>query len=246
MENKYTFNKDFKIRYSELDCNVVLKPSSLLQLLQDVASEHAENADYGFTYLSQNNLAWFLLKYHIEFTKYPTNIYDLNIKTESRGWNKLFAFRDFEISSNDILLGKASTTWGLIDLNTKSMANISEVLKNNPNIAQFEKRDTDLRYNKIKPIQQIDLEKTFTTRFDDLDVNQHVNNSNFLTWAFETLDFDFRKTKKLQTLDIIFKKEIKYGAQVISQTEINNNETLHLLKNAETNEELCTIQAFWI
>lgn len=239
------YKNSFKIRYSELDCNLMLKPSSLLQLLQDVASEHAENCNFGYSYLIKNNLAWFLLKYHIEFNKYPQGIYNIDIETESRGWNKFFAMRDFAIVNNGNVLGKATTTWGLIDLNTKSMANISSVFVENPNITAFEKRDDDLKYNKIQTLQRIDIEKVFETRFDDLDVNQHVNNSNFITWALETLDYDFRNLKRLKTLDVLFKKEVKYGSNVVIQTQIDKNETLHILKDAITQEELCMMKILW-
>lgn len=238
------FQNKYKIRYSELDCNLTLKPASLLQLLQDIASENAESLGFGYSFISKRNLAWFLLKLHIEFDKYPQG--DITIKTEPRGWNRLFAFRDFEIINDFDVLGNATTTWGLIDLSTKSMANISEVLAQNPNMLPFEKRENDLKYNKITPIQRVDAEKIFEIRYDDVDVNQHVNNSNFLVWALEVLDFDFRKTKKLKALDIVFKKEIKYGAKVISQAQIENNITSHVLKNTETNEELCLLQAEWI
>ncbi len=242
--DKLTFQNDYKIRYSELDCNLTLKPAALLQLLQDIASENAESLGFGYSFISKKKLAWFLLKLHIEFYKYPQG--DISIKTEPRGYNRLFAFRDFEIITEDSVLGNATTTWGLIDLNTKSMANISEVLAQNPKMKPFEKREDDLKYNKISTLQRIDAERIFEIRFDDLDVNQHVNNSNFLIWALEVLDFEFRKSKKLKTLDIIFKKEIKYGAKVASQVQIEQNTTIHCLKNAESNEELCLIQAEWI
>lgn len=239
------YENNYKIRYSELDCNLVLKPSSLLQLMQDIASENAENLGFGYSYIIQKNLAWFLLKCHIEFNNFPKEVYKINIKTEPRGWNKLFAYRDFEINDGQNILGKATTTWGLIDLETKSMSNVGENLSNNPNFTQFEKRDDDLKYNKITPIQNIDFEKTFEIRFDDLDVNQHVNNSNYIIWAFEALEYDFRRTKKLKVLDMVFKKEIKYGNNIVSQVQILDNKTLHVLKNAQTNEELCLIQAEW-
>ncbi len=242
--DKNAFQNKYKIRYSELDCNFTLKPASLLQLLQDIASENAEFLGFGYSFISQRNLAWFLLKLHIEFDKYPQG--DITIKTEPRGWNRLFAFRDFEIVSNEEILGKATTTWGLIDLNTKSMASIGEIFAENTKMKPFEKREDDLKYNKILQVQRIDAEKVFEIRFDDIDVNQHVNNSNFLVWAFETLNYDFRKSKKLKSLDIIFKKEIKYGAKVLSQVQIENNTTSHILKNAETNEELCQVQTEWI
>lgn len=239
------YENSYKIRYSELDCALKLKPSSLLQLLQDIASEDAQNKNFGYSYLISKNLGWFLLKYHIEFFDIPKGICDIKIQTESRGYNKFFAFRDFEIFHNDHSIARATTTWGLIDLNTKSIENIAEIFKNNNNISHFEKRENDLKYNKIAPIQKIENKKEFEVRFDDLDVNWHVNNSNYILWAFETLDFDFRKNKKLKTLDMIFKKEAKYDNVISCEVQIINDTTLHSIKNKETNEELCLIQAIW-
>ena len=197
------------------------------------------------TFLVEKNLAWFLLKYHIEFEKYPQNIYNLKIKTEPRGWNKLFAFRDFEICDGDDILGRATTCWGLIDLNTKNMVNVGAVLADNPNFNKFEKRESDLSFNKILPMQNVDNEKVFSVRFDDLDVNQHVNNSNYIVWAFESLDYEFRKNKQLKTLDMLFKKEVSYGNNVQSQLQVLNGTTLHTLRKQDTGEELCLVQAQW-
>lgn len=243
MQNIYS--EIYRTRYSETDCSLALKPSALLQILQDVASQNAENLGFGYSFLVEKNLGWFLLKNHIEFSEYPEDICDLTIKTEPRGWSRLFAFRDFEICKGDKTLGKATTTWGLVDIATKSMVHVGSALEDNPNFTEFQKREDDLKYNKISSLANITAEKVFEIRFDDLDVNQHVNNSNYLVWAFETLDYDFRKSKKLKTLDMLFKKEIKYGNKVCSQVEKIDNKTIHLLKNFETGEELCQIQAEW-
>lgn len=243
--NKNIYENHYKIRYSEMDCNLLLKPSALLHLLQDTASNNAEQLGFGYSFLADKNLAWFLLKYHMEFTDFPKEVYNLNIETEPRGWSKLFAYRDFIVCNNDKILGKVASTWALIDLNTKRMANIGEILSSNPHFNEFIRREDDLKYNKITPLQNIDNEKTFETRFDDLDVNQHVNNANYPIWAFETLDYEFRRTKKLKTLDIVFKKEVKYGASIISEVQISENTTNHILKEATTNEDLCLIQAEW-
>ena len=240
------FEEKVKIRYSEMDYDLVLKPSALLQFMQDLASDNAEMLNFGYSYIIKNNLAWFLLKYHMEFDDYPKGLYDLTIKTEPRGCNKLFAFRDFEILHNNKRIGRAASTWALVDLKTKSMSNTMEALNGNPYMTLFEKRETDLIYDKVKPPQRIDIEKTFEIRFDDLDVNQHVNNANYIVWAFEPLDFEFRKQYKLKTLDMVFKKEIKYGAKVISQIEINNDTTTHIVKNKDTDEELCMVLAKWV
>ena len=240
------FEETVKIRYSEMDCDLVLKPSALLQFLQDLASDNAESLGFGYSYIIKHNLAWFLLKYRLEFDDYPEGIYDLTIKTEPRGYNKMFAFRDFYISHNEKLIGRVTSSWTLVDLSTKSMANASEVLASNQYMVQHEKREDDLNYGKIRLPEKFDIEKTFEVRFDDLDVNRHVNNANYIVWGFEPLDFNFRRAHKLKTVDMLFKKEITHGSKVLSLVAINNNTTTHVLKNAETGEELCLINAEWI
>lgn len=240
------FEENVKVRYSEMDYDLVLKPSALLQFLQDMASDNAENLGFGYSFVVKNNLAWFLLKYRIEFDDYPKGLYELKFKTAPRGYNKLFAFRDFEVWAGDKRIGRAASTWALVDLKTKSMAPVSECLCDNPYMTPVEKREGDLVYGKVKAPEKIDIEKTFEIRFDDLDVNKHVNNVNYIVWAFEPLDIEFRKENKLKALDIVFKKEIQYGHNVLSQVEVQDNKTIHVVKNSDTGEELCLISAEWI
>lgn len=237
--------KNIAVKYSEMDCNLILKPCCLLEFLQDLASEHADTNDFGYNFVRSQNLAWYLLKYRMEFNNYPENIFNLKIKTEPRGYNKLFAFRDFIISSDDKILGRVASSWGLVDLTNKTMANPSEVLKDIPDMTPFEKKENDLNYSKIRLPEKFDKEKIFEIRFDDLDVNGHVNNSNYIVWAFETLDFEFRKEYKLKTLDLLFKKEVMYGNDISSELFLEGNISTHLIKNANTNEELCLIKAEW-
>ena len=239
------FEETVKIRYSEMDCDLVLKPGAMLQFLQDLASDNAESLGFGYSYIIKHNLAWFLLKYRLEFEDYPEGIYDLTIKTEPRGYNKMFAYRDFYILHNGKQIGKATSTWTLVDLTKKSMANAADVLAGNKNMVQHEKKEGDLQYGKIRLPEKFDMQKTFEIRFDDLDVNKHVNNANYIVWAIEPLDFDFRRSHKLKTVDMMFKKEITYGNKVLSEVAINGNTTTHAVKNAETDEELCIMNAEW-
>ncbi len=243
---KRVFEVPVKVRYSEMDYDLVLKPSALMLFLQDLASDNAEELGFGYTFVREHNLAWFLLKYHMEFDEYPSGAYDLTIKTEPRGYNKLFAFRDFEVFEGQKRLGRIASTWALADMNTRSMASVAEVMANKENMEPFEKREEDLVYGKIRTLESFDIEKTFEIRFEDIDVNQHANNANYIVWAFEPLGFEFRQSRKLKTLDLMFKKEIKYGSKVLSQVAITDDITTHVLKNAETGEDLCMICAHWI
>ncbi len=243
---KKGYIKNISVKYSEMDCQLGLKPSALLNFLQDLASDNAENLGFGYSFITKKNLMWFLLKYRMEFTDYPVSVYDLMLKTEPRGYAKLFAYRDFELYSGEKLLGRTASLWSLVDMNTKSLANIGNVLKN-PNMPQHEKRNNDLIFEKIPQIEKIDAQKTFEIRYEDIDVNLHVNNSNYIIWALEPLDFEFRISHKIKTLDIVFKKEIQYGNTILSEVEFKTpTRTVHAVKNARTGEDLCHVQIEWL
>ena len=243
---KKGYIKNISVKYSEMDCQLGLKPSALLNFLQDLASDNAENLGFGYSFITKKNLMWFLLKYRMEFTDYPVSVYDLMLKTEPRGYAKLFAYRDFELYSGEKLLGRTASLWSLVDMNTKSLANIGNVLEN-PNMPQHEKRNNDLIFEKIPQIEKIDAQKTFEIRYEDIDVNLHVNNSNYIIWALEPLDFEFRISHKIKTLDIVFKKEIQYGNTILSEVEFKTpTRTVHAVKNALTGEDLCHVQIEWL
>ena len=182
----------------------------------------------------------------MEFADYPQSVYNLTLKTEQRGCNKLFAYRDFYIYDDDKMLGKIASVWSLVDIDTKNIVPAQKAL-DNEYMPLFEKREDDLIYKKIKPIEKVDASKIFEIRYEDIDVNCHANNCNYIIWAFEPLDFGFRSTHKLKTLDIQFKKEIKYGGSVLSELEFKDEKTtVHVIKNAQTNEELCLLEAEWV
>jgi medium-chain acyl-[acyl-carrier-protein] hydrolase len=224
-----------------MDYKLALKPSALLNFLQDLASEHAQMLGFGYSYVKPRNMAWFLLKYHMEFEDYPAGIYDLKIVTEPRGYQRTFASRDFTLYGDKKLLGRVASTWAIMNFETGSLVPIQSL--DNPAMPPLEKREADLTYAKIPPVTNPSISKTFEVRYDDIDVNGHVNNANYIVWAFETLERDFRASHKLKTLDMAFKKEVKYGESVFSEVEFADNASIHVIKNAVTGEELCCIRA---
>ncbi len=237
------FSKNINLNYSELDCNLALKPSMLFQQLQDIASQNADDLGFGFSFVKENNLAWYLLKYHMEFNSYPKNIEKITLETLSRGYSRMFAFRDFWLYNNENLLGKMTSTWALINKTTGEIFPFKNVPQN-ANFTPFEKQIDDMTYNKIPLIENVMREKTFEVRFEDIDVNKHANNCNYIIWALETLTFEER-SRKIKTLDINYKKEITYGETVVSQVEIKENQTNHVLKNTKTDDVLCSVLVEW-
>ena len=136
--------------------------------------------------------------------------------------------------------------WSIVDIDSRSIVPVSKAIPDNPYMIQFQKRDDDLSFAKISQIDSPKLEKEFEVRYNDLDVNGHANNGNYIVWAFEPLSFDFRISHKIKTLDMIYKKEAKFGDKLISQVEFKDEKTtLHRLIN-ENNEDLFLLECTWV
>ena len=243
---KNGYSEKINIKYSEIDQNQALKPYSLLNYLQDIASKNAEDNGFGYSFIHPRNYAWFLIKYRMEFTEYPFDVQELTLATEPRGYNRLFAFRDFELHKNEKLLARITSTWSLVDIDSRSIIPVAQALADNPNMPAFSKRDDDLSYSKITPIINPHIEKEFEVRYNDLDVNGHANNGNYVVWAFEPLSFEFKNNHKLKTIDMLYKKEAMFGEKLISQIEFKNSSTtLHRLQNKD-GEDLFLMECVWV
>ena len=239
------FNKCYEIKFYEIDHKKQLKESVLLNFLQDIAAVHAEKLGFGYSYISEKNLSWFLLKYHLKVFKYPTNNNSITIKTWPKRINKLSCLRDFEVyDEKSEKIAAVCSSWVLIDPDTKKIMVPSKVLLPFPSC---EDNAFETSFPKISEPQRIDYNRVFEVRYDDIDINQHVNNANYLIWALETVDFGFKSTHLIKELEIQYKKELKYGSNVTSVLEKDNKQliTTHLLKNVSDDEHLCNIKIHW-
>ena len=241
------YAKEYEVKYYEQNVKGNLKESALLNLLQDAATLSAESLGFGPSFVFPNNYAWVVLKYHVELYKELNNLSSLILKTEPRGTSKLYAYRDFELySADNVLLGKVCSTWALIEMDSRRILPVQKILADY--MPHFEKKETDLEYEKIDDITSVDFLKEFEVRFDDIDVNHHANNSDYVVWALESLPFEFRLEHAPKKIDIKFRKEIGLGGTVVSEAAMIQNDeliTLHSIKRKSDNEELASLKIVW-
>ena len=140
---KNGYEEKITVKYSETDQNLAMKPFALLNFLQDIASKNAEDLGFGYSYIHPKNCAWFLIKYRMEFEEYPFDIQELILKTEPRGYNKLFAYRDFELYRGEKLLARMHSMWSIVDIASRTILPVQNVILENPHMLPFEKREDD-------------------------------------------------------------------------------------------------------
>ena len=182
-----------------------VRPVMLMNELQSVADRNSESLGFGRTYCSSHNIGWVVTHYLIDIIESPHEGERLFISTWPVSHNGLRAIRDFEVRGSDNrLLVRATSQWVLLDLTTRRPLRLDDSL---PQYEQLNVRAWDRPFNRAP---EFDATKThiFKCRYDDVDVNQHINNAVYVSWATESVGFEFRNTHQLSGLEIYFEHEI--------------------------------------
>jgi medium-chain acyl-[acyl-carrier-protein] hydrolase len=190
-----------------------IRPLMLMNELQAIADTHAEMLGFGRTMCLEKNIAWVVTHYLIDIIELPTEGEELTFTTWPSQHAALKAARDFEVRGIDgRLMIRATSQWILIDLETRRPLRLTEYL---PNFESFPERAYNREFDKF-PDFTSQKSHEFKCRFDDIDVNQHINNAVYAAWATESVGFDFRNSHKLRGLELNFKKEISPDISAIT------------------------------
>ncbi|MDR2934105.1 MAG: hypothetical protein LBU68_02375 [Rickettsiales bacterium] len=227
----------------ECDRSNTMKFSAVLDLFQSAAGLHADTLGCGWNYCLQTGHAWLAVAYHIQILQYPKMNEKITIRTWPSQKTRIKATRDFEIldANGDIII-RASSQWVLINMDNKRLLNLLDVL---PNLEKLEERAVDSDFNIEFDSSYIDLQKGFHVRFDDIDINQHTNNTLYPLWATESVPADFRVKNIVGEIVINFKSETFYGdaIEVLTKMDADNNFSSHSIKCQD--KECARISIVW-
>lgn len=236
--------KQYTIRSYECDCNNNLRILTLMNILQDIADENAALLGFGLDFCIKNGLTWVGTNYALEINRLPKIHENIKIVTWPSARNKFSAYRDFEVfGEDDQSIIKASSEWALISLAKRRPVS---VLDNLPIKDIVESRAIETDFPKIPDVEAFEDQYKFRVRFDDIDINKHINNAVYILWASEAVDSEFRLNNVPAEIKINFKKEGFIGEKVMVITERNNKNSLHSIRTYGNDErELARVAIKW-
>ncbi|NUG66778.1 acyl-ACP thioesterase [Lactobacillus mellis] len=170
-------------------------------------------------------IGWVVTKYHLEIARLPRINEKVTIVTEANSYNKFFCYRTFTLydSQGQQLLHLLSN-WVMMDIKKRSMI---EVIPETMAKIGCEYSTDIWRFPRIQRFKYSQSPQIYRTRFFDIDVNGHVNNSIYLDWMLDSLGKDFLMQHQLQTLDIKYDREVAYGQSVQSFVQLEDNLISH-------------------
>lgn len=238
------YEKEYIIRSYECNINNELRIVTLLNIFQDIADEHASKMKLGLEYCLSRGLAWVGSNYHIKINRLPKIHEQIKIITWPSEEKKLGAIRDFHVRNLDGEdLIRASSQWILINFEKKRPVALRDNL---PEYSALNERALLTDFPRLPDLERIDNSREFTVRFDDIDLNQHVNNAVYPLWATESVPPELRLNHSPEELEICFKKEAHYGEQIEAQSQMTEDMTsLHSILAKGDGRELAKIRIKW-
>jgi len=234
MADKYTEIR--KLQAYQCDRYSNVRPLILMNELQSVADTHAEKLGVGRTFLLQNNLAWVVTHYLVDIVELPHENEELKFITWPSVADALRTVRDFEIRGADNrLMVRATSQWVLIDMARRRPVVLADKL---PADILVNERAFSRTFEKFA---DFDATKThiMKCRFDDIDVNQHINNAVYAVWATESVGYTYRNEHKLCGIELNFKKEINPETpEVCVDVKIDGNTSYHKIRTSDTDHAI--------
>lgn len=188
--------------------------TALLSYLEDAGGVHSNLVGYGLKDIPKVKRSWVLLNWKIKILERPTYGDKIIIKTWSRGIDRLYAYRDFQIlDEHKNIIGIATSKWVLLDIEKEKITRITKEVAEAytiENVSVFEKPELE----KLTEPENYIASTTFTVNRSLIDVNQHLHNIYFMDIANEVLPMEIYKNAEFNDIQMMCKKEIKLGDTV--------------------------------
>lgn len=228
------FTKRWVVPLSEVTPGYALKPFHLLNMMQDAADDAVEALNPPADYWT-NGCGWMLLQYSIRLER-PLAAGDaVTINTGHRPLHDLYSSRRFRfLDDTGRQFGLADSKWCYVNLARRRPLRLSRALPRvfldlAEDAASFEPG-----YFDPPPLERVDLSTRLRVRMGELDVNGHVNNAYYLSWAAEAVPQDVYLTCGICEADIVYKHEALSGMELLVETQRDDLTFLHRITCGDT------------
>ncbi|MBN1937999.1 MAG: hypothetical protein JW843_00305 [Candidatus Aminicenantes bacterium] len=241
--------KEFQVRAVDIDQGGRIQPVVFIDYLLESAAEHAARFNVGVTDLFEKSRTWVLSRFHVEFDRFPGWGERVEIRTWPSAKFPLYAVRDFEAATAEGPAARATSSWLIIDLNTRRPVKIAEYLESFP---LLERRAVEDVFPSLPAPEREDIRKEFPVFFSDLDINRHFTATAYIHRALETVPRDILCSRRPASVEVNFRSEAFYGDSIISRLERRTVPGdgrrpvfLHRLSRASDDKELTLLRTAW-
>ena len=239
---KMKFTYKLKTSWHDTDANRIVRPSKIVEYMQETANRQCEESGLPLEWLrDEKGLAFILGAISLNIYK-PLHAYEnIEINTWCKEAKSYIFMRYFEIIRGGEKVAEASSTWVLIDINSKSMVRANNYDFFDGKFYYDEPVDPSI----LLPKAKIDKEKALTKVgkrkicYSDIDYNMHMNNTHYPDMVCDYLDemVDENNAYRVLGMSLSYLKESPLGATLtVTRGEMREDGTIEVRTLNEAGE----------
>ncbi len=243
---EFIFRGEYTIGSYDIDSKKRLTIPALTKMMHEAAMQNVLKLNLSYWDLIPHKVSWVLMRKKMEIFRQPLLGEKVIVETHPAGFQKLFTYRDFKVfDEKNNLVASASSTWLLMDTETRKMAPIPQF------ILEHEIPELDFLKHPAKKIPAVDnpeFQKEYTVGWFELDWNEHLNNIHYLVKMLEVLPLETHQEKSLKRMDLIYKLECKYGDVLLSEAQKDSHQDFvfqHRIINKLSGKEVALGRSYW-
>lgn len=200
MEN--CFQRDYPLTYTYIDCRGMVRPGALFEIMQDAATQHAEQLKIS---ASDIGALWVLSRLRVQLDRPLHPEETLSLTTWCAGLKGATWLRGFRFHVGSEQVGQAISAWVVLDPENRRLLRPSAVSASahylnapdqNALPAPGKLRLTEGAFHHIH-----------TVRYSDMDINRHLNNAKIVDIISDALDLNDRANVYVSSLQVNYTAE---------------------------------------
>ncbi len=183
------YEKTYPVDTRDVDPFGVCRPSALLGILQEAATDAAVALRISREHIvAQYNAFWMLARIWFRLDRPLRWDERVTVKTWHRGGRGASMYRDFDLTVDGAAVGEAVSTWVVADLDTHKILRLSHMDEfTGSDGGQLCKAKL---LNKLSLPEGLVLSERRTLHYSDADINGHVNNARYADFVCDALGME--------------------------------------------------------
>lgn len=227
--------ENYRLRVTDFDANMHFRPAAILEAFQEIAGTHAQSMGIGYYDMIEKNIIWVLVRVKYKLFAEPKLYQSVILETWPLQPSRLGFQREYLIKDeNENVLVKGTSDWVCVHSEKRRIVSAADVYPENSIFR--EDKNFEEKLAKIRPFDE-GSKHDITTRFSDLDMNGHVNNTKYADYVLDVLRLP--KEKRVVSMQVDFHKELGAGAPFSLTVQQQNDSVLACGKSGDTNIFTC-------
>lgn len=219
------YRNNYYITNNDVDCFGRLKPSSLLNFMQDAAISQCENTGWGGQALMEKGLIWVVTRQKVQIDHLPKAGSTITIETWPGITTRVAYPRStvgYDENGNEVF--RAIALWVLMDVESRAMV---VPKKSGVEVMGLERGGELLAPGSLAPVK-LEGHKQRQVMFSELDTNGHMSNTRYLDWMADLLPSAFHATHPIREFTVSYLSEARESELVDLNYELSPEGELRL------------------